>query len=1134
MSGLRRVIARCAVAVLLVAAAADARAAWKENGLENVLASERQRAIAESGRIAASRAEIQAEAQQTASAAADEMRAAKAHLADLQNELVSALTKDEPGVLKAVQAEIAAWQTRVEAADAEQALALKRAEELDRETDAWKQRAATLELALRLEMRTLLATRSEVEGRDRKVENARKDIEYQQSQVRKYVSRRENAGLKWQEYRDRFVAATVRARQARPALPSNPAQERLAAALAEEMRQLQRGMRFQQGWFLLNKTLEDHAWRNLAFARTDLAVNETYAAALARKELQQHATEANVLADQADATLSIARAAVESRMATVGQEMTAAGKAADAALAAIGAAPDDRAQEAAHADYTLALERRSRWEAESEFLKEFISYQKAVAAFAREKADRARSAAEAKALQEIAQERDALRESARTSEQYVVSFKSMLQKLDGQIEAARRSTALGEAEAASLREQVREVATRLAADRPQAPQVLCGRLLVAADRATRSGAENAEQRRRRQAAATQFTFRVAQRALAQERLTIAEKWLESTRNAIQALDQTASNLLWKQSDPRLTWGSALELGGCLAAAASDGGFIVDTYQIGLAGKQGYASGWRIAMGSSLVLLLMAVGIWLRFRLHPFAGRAGYWLAGHAAPILPAAAASGVFLLAYFPHNRFALLLGLGLPLAGLAHLGWGSLTVLCPGHRCPPLQILGGAALAAVRLLLISGTVVLTLALFCRRAENRWDVEYLLLHVWLFFVCLAVFRLGLHPLLLGRFLSRRSAHRGIRILGAGVAFACVAATGLLAVLYLFSLDNLGQIVLRIVAASFVLVLAGYAGTRVVGWLCRRAAFRGGQFAQAGMSMAAAAVAGWIWWRLLSGILLSPHAPAAIQDLVDAARQSWHFLLRFWHREVASGMTVRSLAWGILVFVFSFWLSRLLKRLFLQRVLARTPMDDSTRQTFAAILGYLLIVLGFLVGLNVAGSSLQNLALLAGAITVGVGFGLQNVINNFVSSLLIHFGRTIRVGDYIEAGGQRGIVQEIGLRNTRMLTDDGVTVLVPNGSFISANIINWTYPSPRTRLHVPVTILRQGNLAEATAILTEVALAHPLLVKVPKPGVEIRAVTASAITLDLLAWTDRPQQLASITGEISLEADRRLRQKGLLA
>jgi len=286
-----------------------------------------------------------------------------------------------------------------------------------------------------------------------------------------------------------------------------------------------------------------------------------------------------------------------------------------------------------------------------------------------------------------------------------------------------------------------------------------------------------------------------------------------------------------------------------------------------------------------------------------------------------------------------------------------------------------------------------------------------------------------------------------------------------------------------------------------------------------------------WWRLLQALLLAPTAPPAVRDAVAWGANYGKLALTLWLYPLTAGVTVRSLTEGVGVFAFFIWLSRVARRVFVERVLVRTHVDDATRATLVTVLGYLVIVLGFLVGMNVAGSSLQSLALLAGAITVGLGFGLQNVVNNFVSSLLILFSRTVRVGDYIDVGGgARGVVREIGFRNTTILTDDGNTVLVPNGSFITANITNWTNPNRATRVHVPLTVTRTADLAEVMRLLTELAARQPQVLRQPAPSVEVRTVAADKISLELLAWTDQPGRQAAMLGELTLACDRELRTR----
>ena len=1119
------------IALLLMASLPALWASWGGPPLEPILAAERQRTVAALEQALAAHRQIQSDLADGLAGLDAELLAARKRLEELRSLLVSVLASDDAGALQVVQAEIAAQQARSEAAETEKALRVKRVEEAGREVDAWKKRAATLDLAQRMEMKVLLATAADQDNREKKVDSARKEIEYQEAQVSKYRSRRDTAAARWDDLGERLARITAER-------PRNAANGDWVQARAEETRQLQRSRRAQEEWFLLNRLLEARSRRNLAFARLEFQVIREYAGELGRKDAARQAEEAKTLADQADTELGAARVALEPRSAAVAGELASAGREADAALAAIGRTQDAREQDSARNAYDAALESRNRWEVEGELLKEFIAFQKAVSAFAEEKAERARNAAEKKNLRELDQERRGLEESARTSVQYVQSFKTMLQKLDSQVEAARKGLGVSGDGAAPIVAAIEEQVPLLARERATAPNILFGRLAVAAEKlADESGAEGARARRP-QSFAAQFVQRVAQRSLARQRLSIAEVWLEGTRQATATIDQKISNLYWEQRDPRLSWSSACEFATLTAALASDTGYAWDAYRLGLANRAGYATLWS-GIGAVALLVCLVIAAALAFgRLRALSSAWG-WFGTQVAVTAPLATAGYLLAFALLPGNRLARFAGLVL----LVGSGWwlvrAALIARFADHRFPSVTTVGGAALAALRLSLLAGAVALVFALLGQAEESHWNVQRVLLHLWLLAAFLAGSRLALHPTLLGRFLSRRSQHVGVRLLGSCVAYACIGAAGLATSLYLLSLDNLGQTVLRTVLSSFGLLAAAVAGSAVLSWVLQRTAatkwtaVAWERLAQVAIGVLAAGVIGWLWSALLNSVLFSANAPEALQQVVQVGGDILRRILQLWHRQISGGMTVSSLCNGLVVFALSFWVSKVAKRLFLERVLARTPMDETTRVTFATVLGYLVIVFGFLTGLNVAGSSLQNLALLAGAITVGLGFGLQNVINNFVSSLLIHFGRTIRVGDYIDVGGQRGTVREIGLRNTVIFTDDGVTVLVPNGSFITANIINWTNPSRSTRLHVPVSVHRQADLAEVTQLLTAAALAHPDIVRKPAPTVEIRTTAADKISIELLAWTEKPERLITIVGELGLEADRRLRERKLV-
>jgi small-conductance mechanosensitive channel len=513
----------------------------------------------------------------------------------------------------------------------------------------------------------------------------------------------------------------------------------------------------------------------------------------------------------------------------------------------------------------------------------------------------------------------------------------------------------------------------------------------------------------------------------------------------------------------------------------------------------------------------------------------------AAEILPALpwALIGLAVAAVFSFNPGLQILGY----AGPAVFAWSFIRaaalVFTENNQPPPGASLHGALFCSLK---TTSTIMALIAPFYLAATptiNAWTLQNLLSRLALLGICFALFRLIFHPTLLGRFLSRHSNHILLRLTGGSIAWICIGVCTLAILPRLTALDALAQAVGQFAGVAFLWLVINLVGNAILHWaLTRKMAagvwrsliLRAAQFLLAGVGLT---LIGLLGWQLANRFLLAPNTPAPVQHIVRVFLIGLQALNAVWHHGIFGGMTVASLTRGILVFLFFIWLSRRLKSLFLEKVLSRTPMDATTRATFGSILGYLIILLGFVVGLNVAGSSLQNLALLAGAITVGLGFGLQNIINNFVSSLLIHFGRTIRVGDYIDVGGQRGTVREIGFRNTVINTDDGITVLVPNGSFVTANIVNWTNPSRRTRLHIPLVILRTADLADVSELVCGIVSKNPLIVSAPTPTVEVRTVTSANLSIEILAWTETPEKASAILGELNMALDTALREKGYL-
>ncbi|MFA5204773.1 MAG: mechanosensitive ion channel domain-containing protein, partial [Lentisphaeria bacterium] len=727
------------------------------------------------------------------------------------------------------------------------------------------------------------------------------------------------------------------------------------------------------------------------------------------------------------------------------------------------------------------------------------------------------------------------------------------------------------AAAAPVLALVNEQAPLLVRTQPGRPELLENRLQVLARKLLSEKPAAAGDAERRRALAEGLLARQAQRALLAQRQAVAELWLAANRDAQKTLQAAGARVLWEQRDARLDGRSLTELLAVVPAAWDDLRLAVDAGSLGLMRAAGYATPGQLLTGGLFWLVLLAAGIWGTRRLAAAdAGGAGggaaparwRWLTVRLLPVLPAAAAGGGLLLQALPGNRLALLLGWGLLGLGAWWLCRTLLLAGCPGHRFPPRATLAGGILLAVRLTLGAGIL---LAVWGGAASGGIlaGPRLVLFCLFLLVFWLALVRLALHPLLLGRFLSRRSEHLGLRLFGSLAAGGGILAVMLTVVPFLFTLDNLGRMILQVTVATGLAAALAALLCHACNWLgglagpavprtepatapepalpaaeetpaaaAGRALLKG--LAQTAIAGGATLLILFGWWRLLEMLLLAPDAPPAVRQVAALGAAYGRTALTWWNYPLADRVTVRSLAEGVGVFALFIWLSRVARHVFLRQVLVRTHMDEATRNTLVTVLGYLVVVLGFLVGLNVAGSSLQNLALLAGAITVGLGFGLQNVVNNFVSSLLIHFSRTVRAGDYIDVGGSRGTVREIGFRCTTIVTDDGVTVLVPNGSFIAGNIVNWTNPNPATRLHLPLTVSRGADLAEATRRLTALAAGHALILRQPAPSLEVRAVATGAITVDLLVWTNQPDRQAAILSDLTLACDQELRARNWAA
>jgi potassium efflux system protein len=228
--------------------------------------------------------------------------------------------------------------------------------------------------------------------------------------------------------------------------------------------------------------------------------------------------------------------------------------------------------------------------------------------------------------------------------------------------------------------------------------------------------------------------------------------------------------------------------------------------------------------------------------------------------------------------------------------------------------------------------------------------------------------------------------------------------------------------------------------------------------------------------------------------------------------------------AILIFLIGYFVANTVSRLLGVRVFTRMRLEEGAAQAFQSLAFYLLLLIAFLTALRMVQIPITAFAVLGGALAIGVGFGSQNVVSNFISGLILLAERPIKLGDLIEVEGVHGSVERIGLRSTRVRTGDNIHIIIPNASFLESKVINWTHTDPKVRISITVGIVYGSPTREAEHLIRRALEENRLVLKQPEPVVLFRDFGDDALIFEPRFWIE----MRTMADRLRIESDVRFR------
>ena len=244
------------------------------------------------------------------------------------------------------------------------------------------------------------------------------------------------------------------------------------------------------------------------------------------------------------------------------------------------------------------------------------------------------------------------------------------------------------------------------------------------------------------------------------------------------------------------------------------------------------------------------------------------------------------------------------------------------------------------------------------------------------------------------------------------------------------------------------------------------------------------------------------------------------------------LSIAEIASLVALVVIAFFVSKVFSELIRRTVLHRLRINRGLQEAITVFIRYLLLIVSSAIILQSAGINLSSLAVFAGVIGIGLGFGLQNLASNFVSGLVLLLEQTLKVGDYIEIGQLKGTIEKIDIRSTILRTDDDLFVIVPNQRFIEHNTVNWSYEGHTCRIHIPVSVAQDTDLLVLSEALLTVARHEPRVLSTPPAEVQFKSFGNESLNFELLVWINEPEANVPIRSSLNFRIAYEIRDRGI--